>query len=491
MKLLFIMPYNCDLLHAVSLPLGLMSIATNLKKHGHEVKIFDMSVSHSSVIKAFDSFSPDIVGISVGSVKHLDGAVSISKKLHKKGVPIVWGGTFCDVADPKVLLSNRCVDALSFCEGEGTWLEIADTFENSRSFEGIKGMAYRDNDGNVVLTPDRDFVDLTSLPMLDFSLVDVNAYSQYLYGCKNLMYVYLSKGCPARCTFCTNQMTHRCTYRRRKLEHFIEETRILVNEYGVDGLYFGDEVCFLTKDQVYEVCDAFSEAGFSFHWGFQTRIGILSEKEFQYAYDHGCRWIDFGIESGNPEQLQRMKKGIPYEKIIPTFEICDRIGIISLANFIVGLPEETCEQLQDTVNLAKSIKATQCTFLQFCISPRTEMGKMIFEKELVKNPIKKISDYKKIDFFISRAGNVSKIPKKELEVIQSFFLWQAIFKKDYKESAMSYDLFIKHIKTLLRRLSFLSPKHAFTCLLEFGYLGMRFFCDTHFHPGIIKKYNLK
>ena len=147
--------------------------------------------------------------------------------------------------------------------------------------------------------------------MLDFSLIDVPAYSQYLYGCKNLMYVYLSKGCPARCTFCTNQLTHRCTYRRRRLEHFIDETRILVDEYGVDGLYFGDEVCFLTKEQVYEVCDAFRDSGFSFHWGFQTRIGILSEKEFQYAYDHGCRWIDFGIESGNPEQLQKMKKGIP------------------------------------------------------------------------------------------------------------------------------------------------------------------------------------
>ena len=98
MKLLFIMPYNCDLLHAVSLPLGLMSIATNLKAHGHEVKIFDMSVSHKSVVKVFDSYSPDIIGISVGSAKHLNGAVSISKKLHKKGVPIVWGGPFCDVA---------------------------------------------------------------------------------------------------------------------------------------------------------------------------------------------------------------------------------------------------------------------------------------------------------------------------------------------------------------------------------------------------------
>ena len=157
----------------------------------------------------------------------------------------------------------------------------------------------------------------------------------------------------------------------------------------------------------------------------------------------------------------------------------------------MGLPEETEEQLKDTVNLARTIKATQCTFLQFCVSPKTEMGKMVLDNDLMKNPIRKISDYKKIDFFLSRTGNSSEVPRKELEVIQSFFLWQAIFRKDYSKDTKSYDLLIKHIKTLLRRLSFLAPHHAFTCLLEFGFLGMRFFFDTHFHPRILKKYNLK
>lgn len=492
MKILLIMPYNCDLLHAVSLPLGILSIATNLKAHGYDVKIFDMSVSHTPLKKVIDSFEPDIAGVSVASVKHLEGALYISKKLSKMGIKVIWGGTFCDVADQNILLKNKNVEAVCFCEGEQTWLDIAASFENGGDLSGIKGIAYRDSSGRIITNPDRDFVDLTNLPILDFSLINVRAYSQYLYGCKNLMYVYLSKGCPAKCTFCTNQLTHRCTYRRRNLEHFMKETEILVNEYGVDGLYFGDEVCFLTKDQVYEVCDAFKASGLKFNWGFQTRIGILSEKEFQYCYDNGCRWIDFGIESGNKQQLELMKKGIPYDKIIPTFEICDRIGIISLANFIVGLPGETREQLKDTVNLAKTIKATQCTFLQFCFSPKTEMGqKLMQDKKIAIDNIKKPSDYKKIDFFRSRMENFSQIPRKELEVVQSFFLWQAIFKKDYSKDTMSFDLLFKHLQTLFRRLSFLSPKHALMCLFEFVFLGMRFFFDTHFHPSILKKYNLK
>lgn len=491
MKALFVMPYNCDLIHAVSLPLGLISIGSYLQENGYEVRICDMSVSHINIEKVFDEFRPDVVGISLSSVKHIEGATEVSKKLHKKGVPIVWGGTFCDVCDPQIVFDGADADYLSFCEGEATWLEIMQTLENGGDLRKLKGIAYRDDNGKAVVTAQREFVDLTKLPLLDYTLVDVKAYSQYLYGCSNLVYVYLSKGCPSKCTFCVNQVTHRCTYRRRELEHFMKETEILVKQYGVDGLYFCDELCFKNKEQVYEVCDAFEKSGLKFFWGFQTRIGILGEEEFRRCYECGCRWVDFGIESGSKEQLAIMKKGIPYEKIEPTFEICDKLGIISLANFIVGLPGETEEQLMETVNLANRIKATQCSFLQYCISPNTVMSQKAIDDGLVKNPVRKLKDYRKIDFFLSRTDNLSKIRQTELNVVQSYYLWNAVFKKDYGKDAKSYDLLFKHMQTLFHRLSFLSFSNGVKCLFEFGYLGLRFFTDTHFHPGVIKKYNLK
>ena len=191
------------------------------------------------------------------------------------------------------------------------------------------------------------------------------------------------------------------------------------------------------------------------------------------------------------EQLAIMKKGIPYDKIEPTFEICDKLGIISLANFIVGLPGETEEQLMETVNLANRIRATQCSFLQYCISPNTVMSQKAIEDGLVKNPVRKLKDYRKIDFFLSRTDNLSEIRQKDLNVVQSYYLWNAVFKKDYGKDTKNYDLLFKHVTTLLRRLSYLSFANGVRCLFEFGYLVLRFFTDTHLHPGIIKKYNLK
>ena len=490
MKVLLIMPYNCDLIHAVSLPTGILSIATYLRANGHDAKICDLSVTHCDIKKECEKYAPDIIGISMCSVKHMDGAVHITKKLKGFGVPIVWGGPFCDVFDPLLILRDGKADYISFSEGEATWLDIMTRLENNISLDDCPGLAYL-RDGKVVRTADREFVDLSFLPELDFSLIDVKLYRQYLYGCENLVYVYMSKGCPAHCTFCANQLSHRCTYRRRSVEKFMNEISVLVKDYGVDGLYFSDEVFCLTKAEFYEMCDVFDAAGLGFRWGFQTRVGILGKEEFERAYRSGARWVDFGIESGNKEQLREMKKGIPYDMIEPTFEWCSQAGLISLANFIIGLPGETEEQLKDTVDLAARIKSTQCSFFKYCYSPLMEMGKKAETIHPVKYPAKKLSDFAKIDFFHCRADNFSHIPVKELDVIQSFYLWNAIFKKDYGEKTHIYDLFFKHILTLLKRISYLNPRCAVNSLFELAYLFIRFFLDTHFHPKICKKYGLK
>lgn len=96
MKILLISPTNSDLLHAVSVPVGLISIGTYLKQAGHEVKIIDLSVSHLSVKKVVKEFKPNICGVSVRSSKSVSFAVDVSKKVHRLGVPVVWGGPFCD-----------------------------------------------------------------------------------------------------------------------------------------------------------------------------------------------------------------------------------------------------------------------------------------------------------------------------------------------------------------------------------------------------------
>ncbi len=449
MKVLLIMPYHTDLIHSVSLPLGILSIGSYLKENGYDVEICDFSVKKVSLHKVYQEVRPDLVGISFPSCKAIDGIQHISKFFKKKGVPVVWGGSFCDVAETQHFFDTGLVDIVSYCEGEATWLELLHAFETGEDLANIKGIAYL-KDGKMEVTPPREFMDPLLLPRLDFSMVDVPAYFHYLYGCKNLLYVYLSKGCPAHCTFCVNTLCHRNTRRRRSVDVFMSEIQELVSKYGADGFYFGDEIAFVSEAEIYEVCDGFDKINGTFYWGFQTRIGTLGKEALARAYQSGCRWIDYGVESGNRKMLKEVRKNIPYDRIEEDFAACNEIGLISIANFIIGFPGETCEQVLDSIRLAQRLKSTQNTFAKYIFVPTTPAGKEIVRSGQKRPAFDKLNDYKQMDFFANTQG-LSAIPQKELNVIQSHFLWQAIFRKDYGGSH-EYDLLFKSVLTVIKRI---------------------------------------
>lgn len=489
MNVLLIMPYHNDLIHSVSLPLGIMSIGTYLQNHGINVKLCDFSIKKHSVKKIVKEFTPDIVGLSFPSAKAVDGIINISTDLRKYvDAPIVWGGQFVDVGIAETFFETGLVDILSFSEGENTWLDLVRMKETGGDLADVKGIAYW-KDGKVVRTPLRPFLTADELPRINFDLVYVPDYFQYLYGCSRLVYIYLSKGCPASCSFCFNIACHRSTRRRRNLDDCISEITELVTKYKADGLYLGDELAFANDKELYEVCDAFRKTGLSFRWGFQTRVGALSQKAIQHAFDCGCRWIASGVETGNREMMKRITKGMPLDKVESTFHACSKAGIISLANFIIGLPGETEAQLRDTIALAKKIESTQNTFAQYMCLPNSPMGQELLSS-MEKHPeFGQMTDFKQIDFF-QNPMDVSEIPQKELNVIQSYFLLKAIFRKDYSDSR-PYDMLLKFISTVIKNASSMNLTSKVKALTEVTTDFTRFCLDYTFQKGIRRKYGLK
>ena len=195
MKILLVVPAKCDLIHSVSLPLGLISIGTYLKEYGHEVKLIDPCVTHVSISKPLKDFQPDIIGLSIRSQKQILSAVSISKKAHKMGIPVVWGGPICNIAPIEHFFAEEYIDILSFSEGEMTWVDLADTLEKGKPLDDVKGIAFRKN-GKIIRTPDREFMDLSKILPSDWSLVDVPKYFTGIYGVKELVHIGDHSGVP-------------------------------------------------------------------------------------------------------------------------------------------------------------------------------------------------------------------------------------------------------------------------------------------------------
>ncbi len=488
MKILFINPAMEKYTRQVSFPLGMMSIATYLKENGHTVRIIDRTIKTTDIDKELNSFAPDIVGISVFSLKSFTDAEKVSHAAKKFGARVVWGGVFASL-DADFVFSNINIDFISVGEGEQTWLELCNTLEQGGDFRNIAGLAYCEND-TVIFTPEREFMDLSQLPPVDFTLVDVDKYLGPMYGCKKTALLYISKGCYGKCTFCFNAKFHKSCHRSKPVEIFLEEVNYLMNHHDVDCIYFADELFGTNKEEVHYLCNKFIESGLDFKWVAQTRAGYFGKEEYRLMKDAGCIAIDFGIESGSQSMLKTIKKNIPYDRIKETFDYCNEVGIISLANFIIGFPDETEDQFRETIEMAKNINSTQQTFFFFMPGPGSELyEKLVSEKKY--NPPKTFRDYTNIKFFYSPDPNFSLIPSKELKAVRAYFLWKGFSKKHFSSTARKYDIAKKDIEDVLRQFKGHDLKFAFQLFISSVYEFSDIFLYAHCFPKILKKYNLK
>ena len=297
MKVLLVNPSTGYYTRALFNPLGLVAIGSYLRSVGHEVKLEDRCIHKEKFEKILDEFHPDLVGVSVMSGRTLKDAAKVSKIAKKRGLPVSWGGAMASM-QPDILLKEVYVDTIIFSEGEYTFQELIETLQGKRSLSTVKGLFYKEN-GKIIKNGPRPFADLGDFPISDFSLIDVEKYMQPYLGCKRMMYLYSSKGCPCNCAFCSNPVFHRSCHRTRPNEIVISEIKYLIENYGLDGVYFSDELWVTKRSDMLDFCRRVKEEDLHFHFGIQTRIGLFTREDFQILYESGCRWALFGIESGS------------------------------------------------------------------------------------------------------------------------------------------------------------------------------------------------
>ena len=489
MRVLFINPAVGYYTRAISNPLGLLALASYVKAKGHTVKILDRCVKKVNVKKEISSFKPDVIGVSVMSGRGLKDSEKIIKIAKKNNIKVVVGGYFPTMS-PEVVLNAGLADVVILREGEITFDEILKAFENNSSIEDIQGIAYK-KDGKVYINPDRPFANLECFPELDWSLLNPKDYFQTFFNCTKMLYLYSSKGCPGRCTFCPNHFYNRSTFRKRPNDIVISEIKNLVDNYGMNGVYFTGELWCTKKADAYDFCQKVLDENLKFNWGMLSKIGQYNKEDLSLMYNSGCRFICFGVESGSPEMQKILKKNVNLEKGKETFTNCKEIGITSVASFMIGLPGETEQQLRETLEYIKNIDASIVLIYLYSPVQNTEIYDQLVSDGHIKRSESNISFYKKHITMENPGYNFSCIPDVELKVIKAYFDWKSFSGKETVNGSYDYAFAVQTIVNGLKAIS----KNGIISFFINGFKALHTFLSvfyySHMYPGVLKKYDLK
>ena len=256
------------------------------------------------------------------------------------------------------------------------------------------------------------------------------------------------------------------------------------------AIAFTDELFGYNKETLHEICNAMIEAKLDIHWGGMTKIGLFDKEDFQLMYDAGCRWLEFGVESGSLGVLKKMKKALNPALVEKDLSNCRDVGIITLSYFIVGFPGETEEDLKATCELVNKISYTKFVCSYFSPLPGSE----IFEKVVSEGkftPPKTMKECMKTKIFYSPKPNLSEVKSLDLKVVRCHILWSSFTKKNFVENGkVDYSVARKDVIDVLKSLKGHGFKEGVIQFFASAYEFLDIFFYANFFPKIVKKYGL-
>lgn len=458
-------------------PVALMYLGGYLQKMGLKVKIIDVPMKdvirnagfyenikdelkkiEERMVEEFKSVKTGIVGITFYTPEFYE-VFDLAKKLkeYNPNLKTIVGGTHPTFYPEEIFEEKDCpIDFAIIGEGEITLYELSKAIIEGRSnFFDIKGISFVHGASKqfvkTELRPIEDDLDKISFPA--YNLIDMEYYtnaSPYaIRGCfLRSMYMLATRGCPSQCTFCVAKKLRQYNgggkaTRTRSAGKLIEEVVELKKKYQIDSFYFIDDLFTINKQNVIEFCEELKKKDIGILWGCSSKVSTLNEEIIKHMAEAGCIQIDFGVERGSNEALNKVKKGITVEKIEEIFSYCKKYGIRTFANFIVNIPEETKQDLVDILRFIRKLDPDVVTINIFTPYPGAEIYdncKFKFEKHeypilttaagmIYKDPKRlKFSEHNinLIDFAARYNKKCNKIWK-TLKFYLSFRYWKVLF----------------------------------------------------------------
>lgn len=465
---------------------SIMVTASYMKSLGHEVMVHDRCVDFRKAEKIFSSFRPQLLMLYAPPTASVKDAIEVSTVARKHGCTVVWAEVVA-AAFSEQIVGGGYADFVLTGETETKLEKLVYELENNKDFSSVSGITYKAED-KIITTPNVNDTNLENVPEIDWDLIDVRKCFRKFPHCKNMLYMYTSRGCPFKCTFCYNTMFYNSYHRKRPIRHVLNEIKYLEEKYGLDGANFSDEFLLLTDEEIEEITTFRNENNLKFFWGAETRADAYKDIEkLRRMYDSGCRWLMLGLETGSAETRRKIQKPMNKDIIRNFVDMCTEVGITTFGSFIIGFPDETPDQLKETVEFALSLNVDAFLFNYYVVIPKTPMGnELVATKRL--DPDKAFLESRASSQIQSLSKNYSSIPDRELKVVKSYFDWLTFTRK--KKEASSKNMFIEKAVDVLVHFAEGGIKNAVNNIYSAGKTFVTVVFYSTMFPKIKKKYGL-
>ena len=355
MRVLLINP-PYPVVESLTMPLGLLYLAARLEQAGCEVYLEDLQLCRSPLRhlqEALNRCSPAVVGITSFSLNlHVASKFLQKVKRLSPETVTVWGGPHVSFDDREILYRHPWVDVVVRGEGEETLAEVVDRARQKKSLEGVLGITWRGRDKSFSINPPRPFREnLDELPRPAWHLLRLSQYRAFGDGAS----LMTSRGCPHRCIFCVGRKMIGARGRFRKPEAVVDEMEALAR-LGFRRVRIEDDLFTFRRERAMDICREIDRRGLSIRWRAYSRVDTIDPELLQWMKRTGCERLLYGAESGSPEILKKIRKGINPKQTRRAVEMTREAGIGVLASFVLGLPGETLQTLQQTLEFAESLQ---------------------------------------------------------------------------------------------------------------------------------------
>ncbi|MHA6529367.1 B12-binding domain-containing radical SAM protein [Paenibacillus sp. BAC0078] len=354
-------PYNAAV-DTVDPPLNLLVLGAALIDAGYEACLTDLALLYSGTSQFDAAALADIAQLIISKPSRYLGLTAMCcnysialriaeecKRLDPDKI-IIFGGPHASFVAEETLAHFPSVDYIVIGEGELTLPELITALESEHPVTGVEGLSYR-AEGEICTNPPRPILkNLDETPFPAFHLIDdINAY--FTSSEPKYFPIEAGRGCPFNCSFCSTSVFFSRRYRTKSPARIIAEMRYVRDQWDITHFSLTHDNFTVNHQFVRQFCQELIKCNESFTWSCSSRTDHVNKELFEHMMQAGCNGVFFGIESGSQSIQKAIGKKLDLNQAYELLRELHQLGLSCTVSFITGFPEETKDDINQTLDL--------------------------------------------------------------------------------------------------------------------------------------------